>query len=87
MKCREYLEWVAGQRCCDCGRLVCEAHHIKGVAHLSGLSMKCTDLAAMPLCHGCHAAQHAHPDERQIGWAFATLDRAVEEGVLVVKNG
>ncbi len=91
MKLPKYLAWVRTQPCVACGIWATEEtpntpHHIKGVCHLSGGSMKCTDLGVMPLCHMCHLNQHKHPTEQQVLWAFQTLDKAVEEGFLVIDS-
>lgn len=87
MKLPKYLSWVREQPCVSCGAWPpSEAHHVKGVCHLSGAGMKCTDLAVMPLCARCHMNEHRLPTEKQILWAFQTLDKAVEEGVLEVKT-
>ena len=85
MKLPKYLAWVREQPCVSCGAWPpSEAHHVKAVCHLSGAGMKCTDLAVMPLCRLHHDNEHRFPTEMQIKWAFQTLDKAVEEGILVV---
>lgn len=87
MKLPNYLRWVSEQKCVACGAWPpCDAHHVKSVCHLSGVGMKCTDLAVMPLCRRCHDNEHRLPTERQILWAFQTLDLAVEEGKIVVDS-
>lgn len=87
----EYLDWIRDQRCAVCmAEGPCQAHHLKGEFHQSGVGLKAPDYLAMPLCYLCHMEFHAAVD----GWRDAqriallqTIVRAFNVGMLTVKDG
>ena len=80
----KYLAWVRTLPCCICGRPAGEAHHIKGIGHMSGIGIKASDAMTMPLCREHHSEMHQdmnmQPD--QFEYICRTLGRAIDEGVL-----
>lgn len=53
----QYTEWLAMQRCCQCGTAPpSEVHHS---THGRGMSQRTHDSKAMPLCSECHRAFHS----------------------------
>jgi hypothetical protein len=81
---KRYLNWVATQPCAMCGGQGGDAHHIKGVGHLSGAGLKASDLMTMPMCRPCHEAAHANPGVYQLDLIQRTLDKAEAEGVIKI---
>lgn len=60
----EYLSFVRSLPCCVCQKPANAAHHLKGIWHASGASLKAPDSLAMPVCdgplsNGCHARIHS----------------------------
>lgn len=82
----KYLAWVKQQPCVMCGEPSDDAHHIKGVGHLSGVGMKAPDTFTMPVCRPHHDEIHRTPElwANQWEWVARTLARAVSENVLRV---
>jgi len=82
----KYLAWVRKQPCVMCGRPAGEAHHIKGVGHLSGVGLKADDSMVIPVCTDHHRMFHDKGDRELIDkqWEFAarTLMQAFREGVI-----
>ena len=80
----KYLAWVRSLPCFLCGGLSGEAHHIKGIGHLSGAGLKASDVYVMPLCNTCHGDMHRKPELWPTQWegVARTLAKAVEEGIL-----
>ena len=80
---KNYLEWVAGLKCCVCGSHGGDAHHIKGIGHLSGAGLKAPDTFTMPMCRGCHTLFHSGQIDKTEQWegVARTLARSISEGV------
>lgn len=71
MKNPKYLDWVRTLPCCNCAAPEgSEAHHIKGVGHMSGVGMKASDFTAMPLCRDCHRTTHTEPEQALMQWEW-----------------
>lgn len=84
---KTYLEWVKSLPCSHCfAPAPSNPHHIKGVGHFSGASLKAPDQYVMPLCTPCHAAMHNSHDywERQWEYTARTLGKAIADGVLTI---
>lgn len=85
----EYLDWIRMQPCSklECDQVtVTRAHHFKHDMHMSGISLRASDYAAMPLCDNCHVGFHSKPGDQlmdQRAWLIRTLLKAIQEGVLV----
>jgi hypothetical protein len=62
---REHVRFVAKQPCVVCGRLPCDAHHLR-FAQNRALGRKVSDEFTVPLCRGHHREVHRHGDEA--GW-------------------
>jgi len=80
----EYIAWIKTLPCCNCYGQGGEAHHLKGIHHLSGGSRKAHDLFSVPLCYSCHEAFHKgriDPND-QNGWLLGTLDKGVRSGMI-----
>ena len=83
----KYMKYV---RSLDCyyhpGRKSGPPHHIKGVGHMSGVSLTAPDWTAMPLCPECHDEIQRNPDMWPEQWEIIarTLGKAVEDGVLII---
>lgn len=82
-KSKKYLAWIKTQPCAVCGD-PSEPHHIKGVGHMSGTGLKCSDLLVIPLCHFHHSEMHSNPDYWQDQWEMTcrTILNAANDGVL-----
>lgn len=93
---KKYLEWVAEQDCCECGGEGGgeggDAHHLKGIGHLSGAGLKAPDSYAIPLCRPCHTDFHGvtrsngklhdyMTPEDQWEHVARTLSKAIDEGI------
>lgn len=83
----KYLAWVRDQPCCMCQSWPSEPHHLKGIGHLSGASLKAPDWATMPMCRQCHEKMHRGSSLWPMQWEYVarTLGRAITEGVFKVK--
>lgn len=73
-----YLRWVASLPCARCKyEQGVQAHHFKGVGHMSGMALKAPDYWTMPLCATCHAQLHRSMTRREYGaqyeWAARTM--------------
>lgn len=83
----DYTAWVKRQRCCGCGKVADDPHHITGHG-FGGAGIKAHDLFVIPLCRECHQALHNDRkgwEERngsQLLWVLRTLDRAAGIGAL-----
>ena len=52
----DYIHWLKGQPCNQCGaQRGCDAHHRTG----AGMGMRAHDHLAMPMCRYCHDTFHA----------------------------
>jgi hypothetical protein len=80
---KKYLDWVKTQPCCVCKAPADDAHHIKGLGHLSGVGLTAPDQYVMPMCRTHHHWIHANPTEwpNQWEWALRTLAKAISEEV------
>lgn len=67
----EYLEWCRDQKCAHCSRaprwemdtfVRSEAAHVRRVANGAGEAIK-PPYSAIPLCNGCHNAQHQRGED------------------------
>jgi hypothetical protein len=84
------MEWVKRQPCSITGQEPAgDAHHIIGIGNLSGVGLKPPDWASMPLTRWEHTHMHQTPEEWTGQWEYIveTLDRAIEERVLVYYAG
>jgi hypothetical protein len=66
---RPHLRFVAAQACLVCGRVPCDAHHLR-FAQPRALGRKVSDEFAVPLCRTHHRAAHRVGDEAT--WWMAT---------------
>lgn len=83
---KDYLKWVRSQPCVMCNRQADDAHHIKGIGHLSGAGIKAPDQFVMPLCREDHDKIHNSPElwPKQWEWIARTLAKAIDDEVLVM---
>lgn len=82
---KKYLDFVRTLPCINCGKYPpSEAHHIKGIGHFSGVSMKASDILTMPLCTGCHRFLHDKNIliECQFEWVLKTIIKARKLGII-----
>jgi len=80
-----YTAWVKTLPCAICEAPADDAHHLMG--HLAGImGSKAPDWAVIPVCRTCHEMCHRLPnrDDRLYRWLAETLDRAIDEGVIVL---
>jgi hypothetical protein len=59
---REHVRYVAKQACLVCGRMPCDAHHLR-FAQPRALERKVSDEFTVPLCRGHHREVHRSGDE------------------------
>jgi hypothetical protein len=59
---REHVRYVAKQPCLVCGRMPCDAHHLR-FAQPRALGRKVSDEFTVPLCRGHHREVHRCGDE------------------------
>ena len=59
---RDHVRYVATQACLVCGRLHCDAHHLR-FAQSRALGRKVSDEFTVPLCRGHHREVHRYGDE------------------------
>jgi hypothetical protein len=62
---RNHLRYVAQQPCLICGRVPCDAHHLR-FTQSRALGKKVSDEFTVPLCRGHHREVHRCGDE--LGW-------------------
>jgi hypothetical protein len=67
-----HLRFVAKQSCLICGRLPCDAHHLR-FAQGRGLGLKVSDEFTVPLCRGHHREVHRAGNEAR-WWENAGSD-------------
>jgi len=77
----KYKRWVRKQPCIICENPEVDAHHIKGIGHLSGCALTAPDWALMPLCFNHHKEVQESSTADQWEWALRTLGMALEQGV------
>jgi len=88
----KYLAFVRTLPCCVCGRPANAAHHIKGLYHLSGASLKAPDSYTMPVFDGpgdtCHRKIHddAGLRARQPEFILATIAKAAGLGETITSQ-
>jgi ERF superfamily len=73
-RCRdkEHLRFLAAQPCTVCGRLPCDAHHLR-FAQPRALGLKVSDEFTVPLCRVHHHEIHDRGDERA-WWNGVNID-------------
>jgi hypothetical protein len=59
---REHVRYVARQPCLVCGRIPCDAHHLR-FAQPRAIGRKVSDEFTVPLCRGHHREVHRSGDE------------------------
>ena len=69
---KDHLRSIALQPCTVCGRLPCEAHHLR-YAQPRALGRKVSDEFTVPLCRLHHRELHQHGDER-VWWNKFNID-------------
>ena len=79
-----YMAWVKSLPCAMCGCPSDDAHHIKGVGHMSGAGTKAPDWATMPLRRIHHDEMHRNPEMWPMQWEMIsrTIGAAIESGML-----
>lgn len=77
---REHVRYVATQPCLVCGRVPCDAHHLR-FTQSRALARKVSDEFTVPLCRGHHREVHCCGGEsawwEKLGIAPATAARAL----------
>ena len=54
-----YLKWIKTRPCVMCGAISpIDPHHESGIGNSGGMSLKCSDFFAVPLCPICHNYRH-----------------------------
>lgn len=76
---RAHLKYVAQQPCLVCGRMPCDAHHLR-FTQSRALGKKVSDEFTVPLCRGHHREVHRCGDEA--GW----WDRAAIDTVAAARR-
>jgi hypothetical protein len=71
---RDHVRFVAQQPCLICGRLPCDAHHLR-FTQSRALGRKVSDEFTVPLCRGHHREVHRYGDEAQ-WWRHTKIDAA-----------
>ena len=71
---REHVRYVARQPCLVCGRMPCDAHHLR-FTQPRALGRKVSDEFTVPLCRGHHREVHRCGDEA-VWWQKAGIDAA-----------
>jgi hypothetical protein len=69
---REHVRFVARQPCLVCGRMPCDAHHLRFVQPRA-LGRKVSDEFTVPLCRGHHREAHRCGDEAA-WWQRTSID-------------
>ena len=69
---RAHLKYVAQQPCLVCGRIPCDAHHLRFIQSRA-LGKKVSDEFTVPLCRGHHREVHRSGDEAG-WWSRAAID-------------
>ena len=69
---RAHLKYVAQQPCLVCGRIPCDAHHLR-FTQSRALGKKVSDEFTVPLCRGHHREVHRSGDEAG-WWSRAAID-------------
>jgi hypothetical protein len=69
---REHVRYVAKQPCLVCGRVPCDAHHLR-FAQPRALGRKVSDEFTVPLCRGHHREVHGSGDEAA-WWQKTTIN-------------
>lgn len=85
MDLKAYREWVASLRSAMSGEGPCECHHIKGIGHLSGGSMKAPDQFSMPWTDEEHRNFHdgrTHPSVAWVQWEYVARTQGLFIGEL-----
>ena len=69
---KDHLRFIARQPCTVCGRLPCEAHHLR-FSQPRALGRRVSDEFTVPLCRVHHRELHRQGDERT-WWSKANID-------------
>jgi len=81
---KKYIKWIKTQKCCNCGDIGCDPHHLIGFG-MGSMGGKAGDELVVPLCRLCHTRFHDDPKGwNQLRWLAVTLSNAFKEGVLKV---
>jgi hypothetical protein len=72
---RDHVRSVARHPCVVCGRLPCDAHHLR-FAQSRALGRKVSDEFTVPLCRGHHREVHRYGDEAA-WWSKAGIDPTI----------
>jgi hypothetical protein len=81
---REHVRYVARQPCLVCGRMPCDAHHLR-FAQSRALGRKVSDEFTVPLCRGHHREVHRCGDEAA-WWLKARINPMVKARALWLKT-
>lgn len=87
-KSKVWLEFIASlSPCCQLcqGRFWRDLHHIKGLCHCSGASMKAPDFLTVPVCKECHEVCHDDPTVQPAAFK-RTWVLAINSGRLVASD-
>jgi hypothetical protein len=81
---REHVRYVARQPCLVCGRMPCDAHHLR-FAQSRALGRKVSDEFTVPLCRGHHREVHRCGDEAA-WWLKVRINPMVKARALWLKT-
>jgi hypothetical protein len=81
---REHVRYVAKQPCLVCGRMPCDAHHLR-FAQPRALGRKVSDEFTVPLCRGHHREVHRCGDEAA-WWLKVRINPIVKARALWLKT-
>jgi hypothetical protein len=81
---RAHLKYVAQQACLVCGRIPCDAHHLR-FTQSRALGKKVSDEFTVPLCRGHHREVHRCGDEAG-WWGCLAIDPIASARALWVKT-
>jgi hypothetical protein len=81
---REHVRHVAKQPCLVCGRMPCDAHHLR-FAQPRALARKVSDEFTVPLCRGHHREVHRSGDEAA-WWLKVRINPMVKARALWLKT-
>jgi hypothetical protein len=81
---REHVKYVASQPCMVCGRMPCDAHHLR-FAQPRALGRKVSDEFTVPLCRGHHSEVHRSGNEAA-WWQKAGIDPTLMARALWLGN-
>ena len=81
---REHVKYVASQPCLVCGRMPCDAHHLR-FAQPRALGRKVSDEFTVPLCRGHHSEVHRSGNEAA-WWQKAGIDPTLMARALWLGN-